>query len=464
MNKKLKSLLALMLALVLVLAACGGGGTTDTETPEEPTNGETPEEPTNGETPEKPAASLKGEISVQAEEPWVEYYQKAIDKIVAANPDAKIEIKEKGSFDHIEVIESTSATNEDVADVFALPADRFTGFADNEILAALDAKAMADELGGFADYDAGLGGNLKIGEEYLAFPFNIETLVTFVNTKNAETAGKDHTQPYELTEQTDPASVLLPLFDAWFGVAPNNAGGIELLAQGDDGAFMSTYAGTYEELSADQKAVFDAIYGYWKLNKDAATTLFDAEAGWGYIDEQFATGGKGQIRLEGPWATSGDGIIAKEAAAGNVAVYPIGHITIGGKPLTHWQGGWTLVVNSRIEEDADKMALATALIKELVNPENAIDLYKSTGKILENVPVDVYEGSDLADVDKSVIKNVLESYKVSPPRPLFKEYGQVWDTWKNAVLSWNSVNPADPAAAYQELNASFNSMMQQIGQ
>ncbi|NLW52550.1 MAG: extracellular solute-binding protein [Tissierellia bacterium] len=459
MNKKLKSLLALMLALVLVLAACGG----DKPNTETPTTGEE-EKPTEGETTETPAAKLKGEISVQAEEPWVAYYQKAIDKIVAENPDAKINIKTVGSFDHIGVIESTDATNQDVADVFALPADRFTGFADNDILAALDAQAMARELGGFADYDAGLGGNLKVGDDYLAFPFNIETLVTFVNTKNAEAAGTDHTKPYELTEQKDAATVLLPLFDAWFGVAPNNAGGIELLAKDDDGKFVSTYAAPYDGLTADQKAVFDAIYGYWKLNKDAATTLFDAEAGWGYIDHEFTAGGKGQIRLEGPWATSGDGIIAKEVAAGNVAVYPIGHITIGGKPLTHWQGGWTLAVNSRIEEDADKMALATALIKELVNPANAVELYKATGKILENVTVDVYEASDLTDVDKSVIKNVLESYKVSPPRPLFKEYGQVWDTWKNAVLSWNSVNPADPAAAYEQLNASFTSMMQQIGQ
>lgn len=458
MNKNLKSLLAIMLALVLVLAACGNSS--EPTTPEDPAEtGETGEtdEPTEGE---EPAAELKGEISVQAEEGWVEYYQKAIDKIVASNPEAKINIVTQGSFDHLGVINSTDATNADVADVFALPADQFTSFADNDVLAALDAPAMAERLGGFDDYDNGLGGNLKVGEDYLAFPFNIETLVTFVNKANAEAAGLDSTQPIEVTEQTDPATVLLPLFDAWYGVAPNNAGGIELLAQ-DGESFMSTYAGTYEELTADQKAVFDAIYGYWKLNNDAGTSLFDAEAGWAYIDEAFKTGGNGVIRLGGPWDAVN---FQEQAGEGNLEIYPIGQITIGGKPLTHWQGGWSLAVNSRIEEDADKMALATALIEELVNPENAIDLYKATGKILENVTADVYEGSDLSDTDKAVIKNVLESYSVSPARPLYKEYGNVWDTWKNAVLSWNSVKPADAAAAYQELNASFTSMMQQIGQ
>ena len=322
---------------------------------------------------------------------------------------------------------------------------------------------MAEALGGFGNIDEGLTGNFKIVDDYLAFPMNIETLITFINTKNAEKAGIDVTKPIELTEVKDPATVLLPLFDAWFGVAPNNAGGIELLAE-DGEKFMSTYTSEYAGLNADQKAVFDAIYNYWKLHNDSKTPLFDADAGWGYIDEQFTTGGNGVIRLEGPWATSGDGVIAKEIQAGNVSVHPIGQITIAGKPLTHWQGGWTLVANSRIEDDSDKMALAVELIKEIVNPEHAVDFYKATGKILENVPAETYQNSDLSDIDKEVITNVLESYKVSPARPLFKEYGEVWDTWKNAVLSWNTVNPANAEAAYNELKASFESMMQQIEQ
>lgn len=453
--KKTK-LIALLLALVLVLVACSSN---DGEEVVETTNeGETTTE-VSSETDAEP---ITAEISVQAEAGWVDYYQKAVDRVLAKNPDSKIEIKESGAFDHLDVIQNTSATNPDVADVFALPADQFTSYADNLILAALPAQEMAEALGGFDNYDEGLGGNFKVDEEYLAFPFNIETLVTFVNTKNAEAAGIDVSKPIELTEVTDPATVLLPLFDAWFGVAPNNAGGIELLAQ-DGETFMSTYADTYDKLNDDQKAVFDAVYEYWKLHNENQTPLFDSESGWGYIDEQFTTGGNGVIRLEGPWATS-QGIIADEIKAGNVSVHPIGQITVAGKPLTHWQGGWSLVANSRIEEDADKMALAVELIKEIVNPEFAVDLYKATGKILENVTADVYENSDISDIDKAVIKNVYESYEVSPARPLFKEYGLVWDTWKNAILSWNSVNPQDAQAAYNELNASFTSMMQQIEQ
>ena len=442
--KKTK-IIALLLALVLVFVACS------------PKSGN---EISDGGAQTE---SIKAEISVQAEAGWKEFYEAAISRVLERNPESKIEIKEAGSFDHIGIIDNTDASNQDVADVFAIPADRFVRLADNQVLAALPAPQIAEALGGFGNIDDGLLGNFKVEEEYLAFPMNIETLVTFVNTKNAESAGIDVSKPIELTEVKNPATVLLPLFDAWFGVAPNNAGGIDFLAKDGD-TFISTYASAYADISADQKAVFDAIYDYWKLHNEAKTPLFDAEAGWGYIDEQFTTGGNGVIRLEGPWATSGDGVIAKEIEAGNVTVHPIGQITIAGKPLAHWQGGWALVANSRIEEDADKMALAVELIKEIVNPEYAVDFYKATGKILENVKAETYNDSDLADIDKAVITNVLESYKVSPARPIFKEYGQVWDTWKNAVLSWNTVNPSSAEAAYNELNASFNSMMQQIAQ
>jgi len=56
------------------------------------------------------------------------------------------------------------------------------------------------------------------------------------------------------------------------------------------------------------------------------------------------------------------------------------------------------------------VALAEAMICEIVNPEYAVDLFKAAGKILENVPYDVYAASDLDDVEKSLIKAVLESY------------------------------------------------------
>ena len=58
--------------------------------------------------------------------------------------------------------------------------------------------------------------------------------------------------------------------------------------------------------------------------------------------------------------------------------------------------------------------------------------------------------SDLKDSDKVIVENVFASYADAPARPLFTEYGKVWDTWKNAVLSWSSVKPADAEAAYKE--------------
>ena len=229
--KKHGKLLALLLALVMVLAACSKGGQ------------EKPAENTAGEGNE---GGLKGEISVQVEEGWKAYYEETVKRVMEKNPDVKIELKESGSFDHLDIIDSTSATNADVADVFAIPADRFDGLRQNEVLAALPAAEMAKELGGFDNFDEGLGGAFKDGDDYLAFPYNIETLVTFVNTKNAEANNVDYKNPMELTAQQDPASILLPLNNAWFGVAPNNAGGIELLSE-KDGSFMSTYSGAYNE-------------------------------------------------------------------------------------------------------------------------------------------------------------------------------------------------------------------------
>lgn len=453
MNKNLKKLLALMLALVLVLAACGGSDSTD------PTD-DTTQTDTTEEGEQTEAAPLTGSITVQAEEGWMEYYQAAADKIKEANPDANIELIQAASFDHMGVINETNVENEDVADVFAVPVDQFGQLANNDVFAPINAKEMAEKLGGFDDLDAGLAGNLKDGEEYLAFPFNIESLAVFVNTANAEAEGIDHTKPAEMNDVPSEATVLLPMFDAWYGVAPNLGAGINLLVE-NNGTFESTYTGTYDQLDETQKSVFDGLYNYWKKHNEAGTAMFDAEAGWGYIDTEFTTGGKGVFRLGGPWDAA---TFQTQAGEGNLEVYPINHITVGGTPLKHWQGGWALAVNARVEGDAEKQALAEAMIMEIVNPENAVELYKATGKLLENVSADVYADSDLSDIDKKTIAQVFESFAVSEPRPTFPEFGPVWDTWKNAVLSWNTVNPADPAAAYAELNASFTSMMQQLGQ
>ncbi|MDO5026944.1 MAG: extracellular solute-binding protein [Tissierellia bacterium] len=446
MKRKTSILLALLLAFVMVLSACG------------PKEGDVKEPGKEAGEGEKTA--LTGQITVQTESGWLDFYKMVAEKLVKENPDAKIEFVETGSFDHLDVIKTTSAENKDVADLFSVPADRLEDLTRNDVLAAIPAKEMADKIGGFENFDEGLGGIFKVEDNYFAFPYNIETLVTFVNKKNAEDLGIDSSKPFEMTEQKDEATVLLPIFDAWFGVAPNNAVGIDLLAR-KDGKFSSTYTKAYADLEADQKAVFDGLYEYWKMHDQAVTPLFDPEAGWGYLDEEFTTGGKGVIRLGGPWELGG---FIEKAGQENLEVYPIGHITVAGKPLAHWQGGWGLAVNSRIEEDQEKMALAQAYIEALMNPENAVELFKATGKIMPNVGVDVYEKSDLSDLEKKTIKNVFESFEVSVPRPTYPEYGSVWDTWKNSVLSWASKKPASPEDAYKELNAAFTSMMEQLAQ
>lgn len=443
---KKNRILSLLLAVVLVLSlvACSNGKDKDGKDTE-----------TNGET----ASIAEGtEITVQADEGWEDYYKAAAERVEKSHPGTKVNISVIGAFDHMDVIQNTDTTNKDVADLYALPADRFEDYKTNDYLAALPAKEIAEKLGGYSDFDNSLGGAFKDGDDYLAFPYNIETLVTFINKANAETAGIDVEKPLEVANAKHASEILLPLFDAWYGVAPNLAGGLEFLAKTDSG-FESTYTGAYADLNETQKAVFDEIYNYWKKHSEAKTVLFDADAAWGYIDEEFKTGGNGVALLSGPWDA---GKFQELAGEENMEVKPINHITVAGQALKHWQGGWALVANSRTEEDTNKLALVVAMIEEILNPDHAVDLYKATGKILENIDAKVYTDSDLSQLDKDIIANVFESYKVSEPRPLFKEYGQVWDTWKNGVLSWNTANPADAEAAYKELNASFTTMMQQF--
>ena len=444
----MKKITSLVLALMLTLsvAACG----TKDSTPDKPT--ETPAEtPAGGET-EK---GLTGSITVQAEEGWKGYYEAAVARFKENNPDAKVELKITGAFDNLDVIDATDPGNADVTDVFAIPADRLYGLNDNEAIAAIDAKMIADKVGGFDNYDAGLGGALKIDDNYLAFPMNIETLIAYANTANAKAAGIDLTKSVELNDAK--LDVLIPMFDAWFGIAILNSSDIDMLKMDADGKLSSDFTAEWADLPADKQATVTAVYNYWKTVQDAGAPMWDAEGAWGYMDDQFKTGGEAVLRISGPWDSGAFSALANDGA--DLEVLPIGSITAAGKELKHWKGGWGLAINSRIEEDKEKMALAHAFIAELMNTEFAVDFFKGTGKIMENVKADVYMKSDLNDSDKAIIENVFASYAKAPARPLFTEYGKVWDTWKNAVLSWSSVKPADAEAAYKELKAAFDAMM-----
>ena len=90
-------------------------------------------------------------------------------------------------------------------------------------------------------------------------------------------------------------------------------------------------------------------------------------------------------------------------------------------------------------------------------PNNAKELFEATGKVLENATLENYAGID--ELQLKVIEATYEGYEVSINRPLFSEYGQVWDTWQNALLSWSAKNPANAEEAYNEVKASFKGMM-----
>lgn len=437
----------------MTVAACT---TTDDESEAPPVSEENGEDTETADDDVEAVESLEETITVQVESDWMEYYEDAAARVNEAHPDATVEFIEVASFDHLDVLDQTDVTNEDVADVFAIPADRIYGLVQNDALAAIDANSMADNVGGFSNYDEGLGGNFQIDGEYFAFPMNIETLITFINISNAEENDIDYAQPIELAE-VGHEDILIPIFDAWFGVSFTNAAEIELLGRDESDNLYSDLTEDFEELDTEKQELIEALFNYWQAHKEAATPLFDEDAAWGYMDGEFETGGNTTARIEGPWST---GALSDLAGDGeDLEIMEIGQVTVNGNPLSHWKGGWGLSINARVEGNEGQMLLAQAMIEEIVNTEHAVEFFQATGKILENVSIDDYLNSDLPDADKEVIEAVLKSYEDAPARPLFTEWGQVWDTWKNAILSWNSVNPGSVEEAYQELQASFEAMM-----
>lgn len=438
----MKKLLVTLLvaATTLNLVACGSSNK----------GGETSE----GATNETTGNDAKVELTVQVEEGWVPYYEQVKETVVGKYPNADIKFITTGSFDHLDVLDASDPTNPDVADVFALPADRLYGLANNNALASIDAETMAANVGGFKDFKGGLGGNFNVDGEYLAFPYNIETLIGYVNVANAKAAGIDFTKPIELTS-VKADQILTTVHDCWFGVAFANSAKLELLGHNDADKLFSDATKEWSELTEDQQKLFTALYDYWKFHDTNKTDLWDKEAAGGYIEEQFKTGGTDVVKIDGPWATTSVKDLVGDAS--NLEVIPLTNVTVNGKPLTHWKGGWGLGVNARVEEDADKMAVAQAFIEEIVNPANAQDLFKYTGKILENVEPSAYEGID--ELEKKVIDATYAGYEQAENRPLFTEWGSVWDSWQNALLSWSSTQPKDAEAAYNEVKASFEAMM-----
>ena len=133
----------IIMALALVIALVVGCA------PKEPQPSDTVPgpQPTESQTEEPPTGLDAAEITVQVEKEWMAYYEAAAKRITDANSDVTINLQEIGSFDHLGILDETDASNPDVADVFALPADRLTGLAAKDLLGAIDAPAIAARLG-----------------------------------------------------------------------------------------------------------------------------------------------------------------------------------------------------------------------------------------------------------------------------------------------------------------------------
>lgn len=396
----------------------------------------------------------KVSISVQVEEAWLPYYEKVKETVLMENKDANIEFITVGSFDHLDILESTDPTNKDVADIFAFPADKTEGLAKNQTLSVLDAKDMAERIGGFTSFEEGLSASFKLDGEYWAFPYNIETLVGFVNCENANKAGIDITKNIEFTDLSY-EQMLAIVYDAWFGVAFTNSVDFKLLSKDNDGNFVSDAVKDYSELTEEQKSLFEVLFKYWSEHNTNSTSLWDKDAAGGYLDSKFATGSENVIRIDGPWATSNlTNIVGREE---NLEVIPLSQITINGQSLKHWKSGWGIGVNARVEEDDKKMELDIEFIEELVNPKNAIDLFNATGKILENVEPSAYDSLD--EMSKKVINATYKSFDTAMDRPNFNGWNDAAQSWENSLLSWGATKPKNAEEAYNQIKSSFEAVL-----
>lgn len=451
--KKIASLL-LTSMIAMTVASCTPAATDTT------TAGSTADTTTAGSTADTTTAEgvtdPKATITVQGEGTWTPYYEAAIARMKEKFPESTITLVEVGAFPNLDTIDSTDAMNADVPDVFALPADRLPSMINKEALAPMPAVEMAVAVGGYDDFES-VGSIMKDGDDYLAFPMNIETLITFVNPTNAAALGVDLTKPYEVADQ-EGNELAVEAFNAWFGVAFANAAGIELLGKDGD-AFVSDLTKNWADLEPAKQGVITELYNYWNRVYTNTPELWDSATAGAQITEEFKNGGSVAFKIDGPWATP-DLI----AAVPELDVLPLSNITVNGAPLKHWQGLWGLGINSRNEGDEAKMTLAQEFIIELMNPEFAEDFFKTTGKIMANVSPEDYDATGLTDIEKKTIKATIESFKTSENRPLFSEWGGVWDTWQNAMLSWNASKPATVEDAYKALQDSFTAMMGNLGQ
>lgn len=436
MKKKLAGLvLTTMVASTLASCAAGAGKKNTTAA-------------AGGEAPQ---GDPKATITVQAEKEWKPYYEAAIKKVLEKYPESKITIKEIGAFDHLNVIDKTGADNADVADVFSLPSDRLPSLITKAALAPLPATEMSTVVGGYDDF-AKYGDSFKDQNDYLAYPMNIETLIAFVNPVNAKTLGLDATKPVEMND-TKGIEVGVQAHNAWQGLAMANSADLTLLKKEGDKP-VSDLVKPWAELGAEKQAVVSGLFAYWQKVSKNNPSIWDKDAAAAAIEGEFKDGGKTALIIDGPWATPN---LIKNAPT--LEIKTLDQITLNGKPLKHWKNVWGLGINSKNEKDAAKMQLSQELIKELVNPKNAESFFKTTGKIMPNVAPDVYEKTALSANEKATIKATIESYGKASDRPIMKEWDGVWDSWQNALLSWNNTKPANAEAAYKALQDSFKAMM-----
>lgn len=399
-------------------------------------------------------SSQNYDITIQMEEAWRPYYEVIVGEVTSKYPDKTVNFVDTPSLTNLDLIYATSIDNKDIPDIFAVPYNKINGLIEDKCLSPIDVEAIAQISGSNKVFDD----NLKSAGTYYGVPYFMETAAVFINVKNAADKNVSIIDAVEFND-FNVNSILSTMHDLNNGINFLNSVYLTPLKKDENGVYSSDLTKNFAELSTEQVKLLNVMFNYWNTNKEANPDIWDSEASFNYMNEHFSTGGKSFLRLD---TTNNLTDIIKVTNNGeDLMVLPTNAFTVYGNSLKSIKNGYSLVVNRNTQSDQENMQIVNEIIAELTNPNNALNFFNDSKKILSSAEYYIFEQSMLEDHLKSIINASITSYDSSISYPL-EEFELAIDTWKNALILWQTANPVDTEAAYEIIQGGFNSLIETL--
>lgn len=437
--------------------------------------------------------SLAGEITVQVNPEQKGFYQAAADRVIKENPGVKITLIEMEYKSHLNKLfdeavatsviksdtELTDALEEklqlseedtvsETADLFMVSVASFRDLAKAGIIAPLEIDILLDEgvSTNSEAYDNSLGGIFKVGQDYYACPFGIETMIALLNTANAEEQDFDFEESIEISNLTQAEQFILPLSDFNCASVLLNSAELRPLyvtkTKGDKFAIASDLTYSWDSLPENMKELFSDLYTFYQLQKCEEISLHSEDKCREKRNTAFISGGKSILAFCDS-AKDAEHLADLANKGKDLKYLPLSQVKLNGQALMHWKGGWGLSLKTTVLENPEKKAIAEAMIRELTNPDFAEDLYLQSGTILDTVSPEVYsESKSLEDSQKEIIALSLASFEEAQKLPTVPGFDKVWGTWENGLSSWTYLDVQNAKEAYEVLQVRFVNLLKQL--